>query len=333
MTPAGEILRDLIRNDGPIPFRSFMDVALRHPEYGYYRRRDPDPFGVGGDFYTAEQIQPVFGLLMRRKIGDLLDELGASPPRVVELGAGRREMAEFFGAWNYTPVDLDSPEMPREFDGVVFANEFFDALAVDVAVKDAGQLREMRVGFRDDRFVWSKADAVSEEIAYYAERWLGNLEEGQTVEICLDALAWVDRVGAALRRGFLLIIDYGYEPPELRRFPRGTLMSYRRHRAIDDVLVDPGGQDITAHVNFAALRDHAVESRFRCRSWQTLARLLLDAGESDEFAEALAANTGREGSRRRLQLKTLLFGMGETFRVLLLEREADRKKAPKTRGL
>ena len=63
MTPAGELLASEIRRDGPISFRRFMQVALYDPEHGYYRRAR-DPFGKAGDFFTAEQIQPVFGILM-----------------------------------------------------------------------------------------------------------------------------------------------------------------------------------------------------------------------------------------------------------------------------
>ena len=52
MTPLGEILRDQIFHSGPMPFHRFMEAALYHPEFGYYRRKR-DPFGAGGDFYTA----------------------------------------------------------------------------------------------------------------------------------------------------------------------------------------------------------------------------------------------------------------------------------------
>jgi hypothetical protein len=51
--------------------------------------------------------------------------------------------------------------------------------------------------------------------------------------------------------------------------------------------------------------------------FETLAQTLLAAGEPDQFAAALAAATDEEELRRRLQLKSLLFGMGETFRTLL----------------
>ena len=90
MTPAGEILAAEIRRGGPIPFRRFMEVALYHPECGYYRRAR-DPFGKEGDFYTAEQMQPVFGILVAARIRQLFREMGEPGGfTVVELGAGRR---------------------------------------------------------------------------------------------------------------------------------------------------------------------------------------------------------------------------------------------------
>jgi SAM-dependent MidA family methyltransferase len=70
VSPLTETLRDEIRRDGPISFRRFMDAALYDPEHGYYRGAR-DPFGKQGDFYTAEQIQPVFGILMAARIRSL----------------------------------------------------------------------------------------------------------------------------------------------------------------------------------------------------------------------------------------------------------------------
>jgi SAM-dependent MidA family methyltransferase len=94
-------------------------------------------------------------------------------------------------------------------------------------------------------------------------------------------------------------------------------MGYRRHTAREAVLEQPGERDITAHVNFTALEETGAEQGLRTLRFETLARTLLDAGEPDQFACVLAAADEREQLRRRMQLKTLLFGMGETFRVLL----------------
>ena len=94
-------------------------------------------------------------------------------------------------------------------------------------------------------------------------------------------------------------------------------MSYRQHQANDDVLGDPGLKDITAHVAFTALVEHGASLGLETVCFETLAQTLLAAGEPDQFAAALAASAHEEELQRRLQLKSLLFGMGETFRTLL----------------
>lgn len=314
MTPAGLLLQEEIRRDGPVPFRRFTEVALYHHEHGYYRKAR-DPFGKQGDFFTAEQIQPVFGILMAARIRQIYQAMGAPPEFVVvELGAGRREMAEAFSEWPYIPIDLDSGELPQEISGVVFSNEFFDALPVDVAVYRDGAFREQRVALADDHFAWEAGPAVSAELDAYFRRYFLPPEEGRWYEASLGALRWMERIARALHSGYVLTIDYGYTRAESVRFPAGTLMGYRRHTAREDVLEDPGERDITAHVNFSALEESGDASGLRTERFETLAQTLLAAGEPDQFASVLTAG---DELRRRLQLKTLLFGMGETFRVLL----------------
>jgi SAM-dependent MidA family methyltransferase len=314
------MLRDEIRRDGPISFRRFMEAALYHPSHGYYRRAR-DPFGKHGDFYTAEQIQPVFGILIAACIRSLWQGIGAPPDfTVVELGAGRGEMAGAFSEWRYVPVDLavdlKQSAMPERFRGVVFANEFFDALPVEEVTFRDGCFRELRVAC-DDRFVWVPGPPVREEVADYLRRYFPPPTEGALFEVNLDALAWLDRIAHALEAGYVFTIDYGYTRAESVRFPRGSLMSYRRHHADEDVLRDPGERDITAHVPFTALQEHGARLGLETVRFETLAQTLLAAGEPDRFAAALAVSTGEEQLRRRLQLKSLLFGMGETFRTLL----------------
>ncbi len=320
MTPLTAILAAEIAANGPIPFRRFMDVALYHAEYGYYRRAR-DPFGKDGDFFTAEQLQPVFGILVASRIGALREQLASSSAfTVVELGAGRMEMAEALAGFNYIPVENGCGEMPARFTGAVFANEFFDALPVDLVIARGGTWLQMLVDFRDGRFVWAEGSEATPRVLDYARRYQPAPEEGVLLEVNLDALDWLERIAACLERGWVLAIDYGYTARELIRFPQGTLMSYRRHTAHDDVLAEPGGRDITAHVNFTALMDRAAELGFACISLETLARTLLAEGEQDQFASVLTGVSEAERARRTLQLKTLLFGMGETFRTLLLEK-------------
>jgi len=326
MTAAGALLREEIERTGPIGFHRFMEVALYHPEHGYYLRKR-DPFGKEGDFYTAEQVQPTFGILMRSVVRSLLAKTresdggsGAEPLSVVEPGAGRAEMAEYFGEFRYLPVERED-EFPKRIRGVVFANEFFDALPVRVAVRRGDEFHKMSVGCEGNRFRWVEGKAVSEEEAAYLKEHATAAPDGAIVEAPLDALRWVERISTALDAGYLLMIDYGYTARELVRFPHGTLMSYRSHRASEDVLSDPGEQDITAHVPFSALEKQAILCGMRLERFETLAAMLLSAGEENEFQEVLSGTDDREELRRRLQLKQLLFGMGETFRVLLLRKQ------------
>ena len=321
MTPAGELLAAEIEREGPISFRRFMETALYHPQHGYYRRQR-DPFGREGDFFTAEQVQPVFGILMAARVRQLYRAMGEPAGfQVVELGAGRGEMSEAFREWRYVPLEIDSGKLPAKFHGVVFSNEFFDALPVEVAIARGGAYRERRVAWREGAFVWETAGPVSAEAADYLARFGAPPEEGRVMEVNLAALDWLERAANCVDSGYLLTIDYGYRRAELIRFPEGTLMSYRRHLAVEDVLLDPGDRDITAHVNFTALEEHGAQCGWRTERFETLAQTILAAGESDQFAAALDAADASQSLRRRMQLKTLLFGMGETFRVLLQRRE------------
>jgi SAM-dependent MidA family methyltransferase len=322
VTPLTAILREEISRVGPVSFARFMELALYHPQHGYYRC-GRDPFGRGGDYFTASQLQPVFGLLMAARIRALFEEMGRPEDfLVVELGPGRGEMEAAFAEFRYRGVEIDRGTLPETFSGVVFANEFFDALPVSVVVQRGGTLREMRVGWSGERCVWVEGEAAGGEAAEYVRRYTRLADEGSRIEVNLRALAWVEGIARRLARGYLLVIDYGYTARESERFPAGTLMSYRRHAALEDVLAEPGQRDITAHVCFTALEQHAAAGGFRTVRFESLAQTLLGAGERDAFASALAADTEAERQRRRLQLKTLLAGLGESFRTLLLAKDA-----------
>lgn len=258
-----------------------MEAALYHPEHGYYRRKR-DPFGKDGDFFTAAQLQPAFGELVRGALARL-----DSPKAVLDLGAGRGEMRESFPEWEYRALDYGDA-LPDRFRGVVFANELFDALPC----RAFGESGESPVDWRDGRFVFT-IPPVREE--------------------CPRAESLLAEIAACHDEGLLLIVDYGYEERERLRFPNGTLLSYRRHAASEDVLASPGDRDITAHVNFFSLERVAATLGYEKLSRTSLASLLLSAGEE------IVARCAKENS---LRTRTLLFGMGETFQALLLRRAA-----------
>jgi SAM-dependent MidA family methyltransferase len=293
-----------------------MELALYHPALGYYTRpRENDPFGKSGDFFTAPQLQPVFGRLIAA-------HAVTTGPDFIDLGAGRADMRtelERVGL-RYAPI-LPGSAFPNTIHGTVFANEFFDALPVKLFRSNGREWREMLVAHASDTFQFIEGGPANQQALEYLDRhqWEPD-EDGRLVELNLNARTWLQLVSASLTRGELIIIDYGYTLRERIRFPEGTLMSYRRHQATPNVLLHPGDQDITAHLDWAALESDALSAGFRKESFTSLAAFLLRLGESDQFASALAASSEQEAQKLRLQLKTLLFGMGESFQVLILSK-------------
>ena len=93
MTPAGEVLAAEIRERGPLASRAswrLRSITTSTATTSQAR----DPFGKEGDFYTASQLQPVFGRLVAAAIRQCRGALGEPPDfTVVEWGAGRGEMA------------------------------------------------------------------------------------------------------------------------------------------------------------------------------------------------------------------------------------------------
>jgi len=324
-------LRDEIRADGPLTFARFMERALYEPRHGYYRatRRAAghEPVGRAGDFVTNDRVQPVFGRLLaegirrwRREL-DKPDDFG-----VVDVGAGRGEtVGELDRCLPGVPcagVEGDGGAWPaRPFPGVVLSNELFDTQPVRLVERRAGALHELLVdedGAGGLRLV--PRPLRDERMRDWLARYAPGLADGQRVEVGLAALALLEKLADHLRRGVLLTIDYGYEADELagaRRFGRGSLQAYRRHRASDDVLRDPGAQDVTAHVHWTALREHGRRLGLRPEPLRSQGSWLTGIGEDDAFAAALDARDEQHAAHLRGQLKQLLLLDGTRFQVLV----------------
>ncbi len=316
--PIEKLLREEIVRNGAIPFSRFMEVALYHPQLGYYCRGEK-PIGIRGDFYTASQLQPVFGRLVRGYVERLSAEHRLNLPRVfTEYGAGRGEMAEAFADWEYRAMEVHSPPLPSPVSGVVFGNELFDAFPVSAAIRNAGEFYERRVAWQGSRFEWSTAPNPSAEIAGYAARYGVPSLNGFEFELHRNSIRFLEGLLANAANALCVFIDYGYFERDWKRFPHGTLMSYRDHRAGADVLADPGNRDITAHVPFHVLAEVARRAGGEVLRMERLANAFLYSGEADDFRAVLHAASEREEFERRQQLKSLLFGLGESFLVIAI---------------
>jgi SAM-dependent MidA family methyltransferase len=265
----------------------------------------------------------VFGRIVCEALRQIREQRSLPEPcTVADWGAGRGLMGGFLGEFRYLPVEAGQAA-PPPFEGIVFANELFDALPVDVVRGTPDGTWMRRVAWREGAFCWIDAEPLEGEWREYAERLEQRLREnGEWIlELPVRMEAVLRQISSVVRRGALVVIDYGYTEREVIRFPRGTLMSYRRHAASEDVLRNPGLQDITAHVPFTLLEEIAARMGWKAGRLENLSSWLLRAGGRGMFSGVLHADSEDEAVQLRLQLKTLLFGMGEAFRCLELWKE------------
>jgi SAM-dependent MidA family methyltransferase len=345
-------IRDEIRRTGPMPFARFMELALYDPDGGYYRAADARP-GRDGDFVTAPELHPIFGEMLARAVEEAWVALGRPEPFVVrEHGAGEGALALAMLAAlplaiGYAPLEVDERRMTTlrdrldeaglagrliepdpPFDGVVIGNEVLDALPVHRVRQVGGALRELAVDLGEDgEFVEVEAEVPTAAIARRLTDEGIELVEGQTAEICLALDAWIAGAAADLRRGLVVLVDYGYPAAELYdpvRRRDGTLRAYVRHQVGDDPYRFVGRQDLTAHVDMTAVQAAAETAGLTTLGITTQAEALMGLGIEDRLREIQSdpATTIEDYTLLRAALLRLLdpAAMGR-FRVMVFARD------------
>ena len=255
----------------------------------------------------------------------------------IEINPHRtRELIERLSAAGFAgSLELGlAPDAPET--GAVVANEFLDALPAHRLVGRSGGIRELFVGWDDDRFVELEGEPSSPALADRLDAEGVRLEEGVRGEVCLAIDDWVRETSAGLERGVVLVIDYGFPAADLYAPERagGTLRAYAGHRVHDDWTVAVGRQDLTAHVDFTSLERAAVASGLVPLGRTSQAEFLVGSG-LDELLEAVRSDPGttiddwlaiRSAVRRLLDPRAL-----GGFRVALLGRGIEPE--PPLRGL
>ena len=214
---------------------------------------------------------------------------------------------------------------------IVFANEFFDAIPVEI-VSNVGSLR---IDARDGHFVETWAPSSPEELEYL-DRYSIHPEEGERVEVPLRSQKEM-KAASTFEQGFIVAIDYGYTRDELLAGRhRGTVKAIRQHSVSASPYEAPGEQDITADVNFTALAAAGEQQGFQARKLVTQSQFLLGIGEANQFADAFEdCRLPQERAKVALQLKHLVTpaGMGESFHVLVASKGIDAGLVEKLSGL
>jgi SAM-dependent MidA family methyltransferase len=337
-----------------------MNLALYDPEFGYYARA-PQRSGRAGDFFTSVDVGPLFGELLETQVAEMAALLPQSPIDFVEIGAGngrlaadivgaaqrrnpafcariqvhlveasaaaRHEQAERFAGLAAHLIS-SSATLPDSFEGVLLANELLDAFPVhQVVMRDCG-LREVYVdlGDSDSLLAIREGPLSTPELGEYLAKLDVTLEPGWRTEINLQAVNWIRDVARRLRRGFIILIDYGHEARELYSATHGggTLTSFTRHTtSVQDSaagqplwLAHPGEQDLTAHVDFTSVRAAAERAELDTLAFLDQTYFLLGLASAETIDEG---PTVVDQIKKRLALKTLLMpgGLGSTHKVLI----------------
>ena len=241
----------------------------------------------------------------------------------------------WFDSWEKLP--------PTGVRGIIFSNELLDAMPVHRLGWDAQNKTwfEWGVSAAGGQFMWKKLPLTKARGQPAAVRegrgplsvfrvpdWpelsaelMAVLPDGFTTEICPAAVDWWRKAAAALKRGWLLTLDYGLTAEQFIGPERaqGTLRAYYRHQQCADLLASPGEQDLTAHVNLTALQKAGESTGLKTEGVFAQGEFLTRIAQTtwrDEsgFAEWTPART------RQFQTLTHPEHLGRRFKLLLQTR-------------
>jgi SAM-dependent MidA family methyltransferase len=340
------IIRQAIREIGPVRFDWFMEQALYHPEFGYYSSGQC-AIGRRGDYFTNVSVGPLFGRLLAAQFAEMWEILGRPDDfTIVEQGAHQGEFAgdvleearertpDFFAVLRYCVVEpfaiLEARQKERlrdfkeklswreslselePFTGVHFSNELLDSMPVRLISRASGEDWKERLVDRDgDSFAFVTRPIADEKLRQHLEKLPRSGDESYETEVNLVVLDWIEAVARKLTRGFVLAVDYGYPLAEFYAAERttGTLQCRANHRVVRSPLEEIGRADITTHVDWTSVAERGEEAFLS----------LIGFTDQHHFITGLLTRRAPEESERRA-LQTLLHPelLGARFQCLAL---------------
>ncbi len=346
-TPLLRVIREHIRDNGPLSVADYMGLALDHPDFGYYRTQDP--FGAAGDFITAPDISQAFGELLGLWLATAWQEAGRpSPFCLVELGPGRgqlmadliRATARVEGFLPGAAIHLvesserlqavqrqalpdhevtwhDRIETVPEGPLFLIGNEFLDALPAHQLIRTETGFAERLVSVMDDGSLGFSTSAPPPDlvdlIAGSDKADVGTVAE---VSPARNRLALTLGKRLSSHGGVALFVDYG---AWVDRPTGDTLQAVRDHQAVDPLSL-PGLVDLTTQVDFRSLGMAGARGGASVFGPVPQGTFLRALGIEPRMA-ALLKNAGDE---QRQALRSALFrltdasAMGEVFKVMVL---------------
>ena len=350
-----KIIQFIHSNQGWMSFDRFMDFALYDPELGYYTGA-LRKFGEKGDFVTASEISNFFAKTLCIQFKEIFQSVSRS---IIEIGAGSGQFAlqviqslssdheninhyfileispslrkqQYELLTKNLPSHLFSKiqwidEIPKEYEGIIFCNEFLDALPVELIKKDSGMYYQKGIGIENDLLVWKEKPI--DDISNYEEIDLKNLPDDYVAEYPLYIKNWLKKISQSLNKGIVFIIDYGFNQREYFHEQRsqGTLMCHFKHYAHDNPLIQVGIQDITTHVNFSYVAREASKLGLNITGFISQANFLINCGILN-LLETINLEDRALYMKSVSEVQKLLSPseMGDLFKVMTLEKNIDK---------
>lgn len=305
------LIAEEIGATGPMAFPRFMELALYHPEWGYYAR-DTQKTGKQGDFITSVSVGRCLGIILARRLHRHWQESGAPAAfHVVEPGAHDGTLANdildeaeqlpggFYQSLHYHPVEA-SPLLRRRQEktlaghsgkfschssmpgaclgpGAVVSNELIDAFPVELVKFAGGRWRRQVVALTPGGgLVFQDSELPPGGAREFFDALGGGYPEGYTTEYNTGIAGFARSAAGSIESGLFVTIDYGHLGHDYYHPSRsaGTLQTYRAHRKAEDPLESPGEIDITAHVDFSRLQSGAESAGFHSPWFGTQASYL-----------------------------------------------------------
>lgn len=349
-----DILIEKIKKEGPVSFHDFMEASLYYPGLGYYTS-SCQRFGEQGDYYTSPYVSSAFGAMIARQLEEMWQIMNKPAFTVVEYGAGSgvlchdildylKNNAPLYDGLQYCIIEKsplmrekqkahlhdkvswhDSIDELSGLTGCILSNELVDNFSVH-RVKMEEELKEIFIDYHHN-FIEVLRPAAPALHNYLQEQGI-SLSSGYRTEINLEAGSWISSIAGALKRGYVMTIDYGYAAHELYGEKRreGTLMCYNRHHINDQPYAHIGEQDITAHVNFTALKEWGEKDGLKYAGLTNQACFLLALGFK-EYLRTIGL-TGMDllsaVKKEAFITRKLLLEMGERFKVLIQQKGVPR---------
>jgi SAM-dependent MidA family methyltransferase len=308
-------LRQAADASGMLSYRTFIQIALYHPDCGYYRVARPRVGrGPGTDFYTSATLRPVFAAL----VAEAAARLCPTPPEstvFVEIGAepGAALLDGIAHRFAAVQVYRLGHELTIPPTAVVFSNELLDAQPFHRLRFTGGAWRERGVRIAGDRLEQCLLAHAACPVAGLPDI----APEGYELDWPSGALELVEHLAAQSWHGLWLACDYGLDHATLcRERPAGTARTYQAHRMGYDLLENPGQRDITCHICWDAVEAILRRTRFTNIRLQRQEAFFMN--HSPDTIARLAGAVGGAPAGGRRSLMELLHPqhLGARFQVL-----------------